>query len=181
MAILHLEVEGLEMISFPIRNGFFAYLKNGIFPYLSRLATKNLRSRKRARATSVHYIRSETNRKKKRRKKICRSVRVYKKLPNTVKKFCKHQPKIKQIFQHVVNMSILKRGTHDFEMIKIREGKGGCSIQNPTSAVDGAQKRRFERILNCNFRDHKFLRNSKVPQGAPKVRPRCLKVRSGAL
>ena len=79
----------------------------------------------------------------------------------------------------------LHRGTHDFQMIKIREGKGGGSIQNRTSAVDGAQKRRFERILNCNFRDHKFLRNSKVPQGAPKVRPRCAqgapKVPQGAL
>ena len=77
-------------------------------------------------------------------------------------------------------MSILKRGTHDFGMIKIREVKGGPLIQNRTSAVDGAQKRRFEPISNCNFRDHKFLANSevpqgalKVPQGAPKVRPSC--------
>ena len=96
-------------------------------------------------------------------------------------------------------MMNLHRGTHDFGMIKIRGVKGGPLIQNRTSAVDGAQKRRFEPILNCNFRDHKFLANSEVPQGAlkvpqgapkvrprcvqgaPKVRPRCLKVRSGAL
>ena len=84
-------------------------------------------------------------------------------------------------------MMNLHRGTHDFGMIKIRGVKGGPLIQNRTSAVDGAQKRRFEPILNCNFRDHKFLANSevpqgalKVPQGAPKVRPRCLKVPQGA-
>ena len=78
-------------------------------------------------------------------------------------------------------MMNLHRGTHDFQMIKIREVKGGPLIQNRTSAVDGAQKRRFEPISNCNFRDHKFLANSevpqgalKVPQGAPKVRPRCV-------